>query len=123
MSTFKKGDKVYLFGLWSDSGTWYFEPFTVSSWGQKQGTLVRDDGSNFKRQVYPSRVNIGPRSWHIEHVADVADPRAKALELSIAYVDAERARKQACIEHYKDEKMYVRSMLKSLEALAPGVRD
>ncbi len=53
----KKGDKVVRIASWNGKGAVYVERFLVSSWGKKQGTLIRQDGTNAEFRIYTARAN------------------------------------------------------------------
>lgn len=78
---FKKGDKVTRISSWDSVGAVSVTEYTVASWGKKQATLIKTDGSNAEFRVSTadaSRVQ-GIHSTRFMLTADYTEAHALAF--------------------------------------------
>lgn len=96
---FKKGDAVTIVNSYDCTGTVKVRHYLVSSWGKKQGTLIRkDDGSNAEFRVYTQDANSlqGIRSSRIMPTAEYST--ALALRIAEEFIADEHKRARARYE-------------------------
>lgn len=87
----KKGDKVTMISGHDNDGVFSVRHYTVSSWGKKQATLMKTDGSNAEFRVYTADITKmhGVRSSMIVHTAYYTEQMA--LDFAVAAVAHQRA--------------------------------
>lgn len=90
---FKKGDAVTMISSYDSTGTVSVRHYLVTSWGKKQGTLIRkDDGSNAEFRVYAKDATLvqGIRSRRIIPTSEYST--ILALNVAHEFVQDEQKR-------------------------------
>ena len=122
MTTFKKGDKVYIVKTWDNAGTFSIRKAEVKSFGKVQATMfVEEDGCMAKELFYVDYINNHHAGTFILS-QDEQDIEKVVLELAQSYLDKEATEYNRRHTQHSDEtyELYNPSYANSMRDIADG---